>query len=123
MRQRTSEWKVRIAHWMETLKQDMYLPLGRIDVEDFTTMDYLTPDEAAARAWAQELGAQAASLDEILSDKTIEGVLVCCATNEHDDIIVRACDSGKAVFTEKVLSLTNEGAVIYWHVKRKEVNL
>ena len=68
------------------------------------------PDEAAARAWAQELGAQAASLDGILSDETIEGVLVCCATNEHDDIIVRACDSGKAVFTEKVLSLTNEGA-------------
>lgn len=23
-----SEWKDRLAHWMRTLKQDLYLPLG-----------------------------------------------------------------------------------------------
>ena len=47
-----SEWGSRVAHWMETLKQDMYLPLGGIDVEAFTTMDYLTPEEASAREFA-----------------------------------------------------------------------
>lgn len=41
-----SEWKSRLRHWVETLKQDLYLPLGNIDVEAFMTMDHLTPDEA-----------------------------------------------------------------------------
>ena len=41
-----SEWRQRLAHWLETLKQDLYLPLGDIPVESFLTMDYLTPDEA-----------------------------------------------------------------------------
>ena len=41
-----SEWRQRLAHWMEALKQDLYLPLGDIPVEAFLTMDYLTPDEA-----------------------------------------------------------------------------
>ena len=42
-----SEWKARLRHWMETLRQDIYLPLGPIEVEAFLTMDHLTPDEAA----------------------------------------------------------------------------
>lgn len=41
-----SEWQRRLEHWLETLKQDLYLPLGNIDVEAFLTMDYLTPEEA-----------------------------------------------------------------------------
>ncbi|MBP3645585.1 MAG: alpha-mannosidase [Clostridia bacterium] len=41
-----SEWRQRLAHWLEALKQDLYLPLGDIPVESFLTMDYLTPDEA-----------------------------------------------------------------------------
>ena len=42
-----SEWQHRLAHWLETLKQDLYIPLGPIEVESFFTMDHLTPDEAA----------------------------------------------------------------------------
>ncbi len=42
-----SEWKGRLQHWIETLKQDLYLPLGPVEVESFTTMDHLTPAEAA----------------------------------------------------------------------------
>ena len=41
-----SEWQKRLDHWLDTLKKDLYLPLGSIDVEAFFTMDYLTPDEA-----------------------------------------------------------------------------
>jgi len=41
-----SEWRQRLNHWLETLKQDLYLPLGNIDVEAFLTMDYLTAEEA-----------------------------------------------------------------------------
>jgi alpha-mannosidase len=42
-----SEWKGRLRHWIETLKQDLYLPLGPIEVEAFTTMDPIAPAEAA----------------------------------------------------------------------------
>ena len=52
MKHPASEWKMRIAHWIETLKQDLYLPLGPIGIEAFETMDYLTPDEAAKGPFA-----------------------------------------------------------------------
>ena len=39
-----SEWQRRLEHWLKTLKDDLYLPMGNIDVEAFFTMDYLTPD-------------------------------------------------------------------------------
>lgn len=42
-----SEWKGRLKHWTETLRQDLYLPLGDISLEGFTTMAHITPDEAS----------------------------------------------------------------------------
>ena len=70
------------------------------------------PDEATAKAWAEKLGngCVSATVEDILSDKEIEGVVVCTATNEHPELIIRCCDAGKAVFTEKVLALRNEDA-------------
>ena len=41
-----SEWKDRLAHWIRTLKNDLYLPLGGIDVEAFLTREHLTPETA-----------------------------------------------------------------------------
>jgi len=70
------------------------------------------PDEQQAKAWAEALGCEAASLDDILSDPSIEGVVVCAATNEHGPLLVRACQSGKAVFTEKVLTLDSAEAEV-----------
>lgn len=68
------------------------------------------PDEANVKAWAEELGCEAASVADILNDVSIEGVIVCNATNEHGKLLVQACQSGKAVFTEKVLTLTSNEA-------------
>ena len=47
-----SEWQQRLQHWLNTLKKDLYLPLGPIEVESFLTMEELTPEEARARAFA-----------------------------------------------------------------------
>ncbi len=47
-----SEWQHRLRHWLETLKQDLYVPLGAIEVESFMTMDHLTPDEAGKQSFA-----------------------------------------------------------------------
>lgn len=41
-----SEWKGRIGHWKDVLLKDFYLPLGEIPLSGFTTMDFLTPEEA-----------------------------------------------------------------------------
>ncbi len=47
-----SEWQQRLRHWLETLKKDLYLPLGLIEVESFFTMDHLTPEDAARGSFA-----------------------------------------------------------------------
>ncbi len=47
-----SEWKGRLVHWKETLRQDLYLPLGEIPLEGFATMEHLTPGEAEAGPFA-----------------------------------------------------------------------
>ena len=47
-----SEWKSRLAHWILTLKKDLYLPLGEIAVEGFLTMEHLTPQQAMAGDFA-----------------------------------------------------------------------
>ncbi len=41
-----SEWKGRIKHWIRTLKDDFYEPLGEISWEAFRTMDQLSMEEA-----------------------------------------------------------------------------
>lgn len=41
-----SEWKDRIKHWIRTLKDDFYEPLGEISWEAFPTMDQLSYEEA-----------------------------------------------------------------------------
>lgn len=40
-----SEWKARIRHWIRTLKDDFYTPLGEIGWEAFPTMAHLRPEE------------------------------------------------------------------------------
>lgn len=43
----TSEWKQRLEHWLYTLRQDFYHPLGEIPVEGFCTMEQLSLEEAS----------------------------------------------------------------------------
>ena len=42
----SSEWKDRVEHWLRTLKDDLYTPLGSIDWECFTTKEYLSLEQA-----------------------------------------------------------------------------
>lgn len=46
MKYMRSEWQKRLEHWQNTLRQDFYQPLGKIEVEAFQTMDYLSIEEA-----------------------------------------------------------------------------
>lgn len=47
-----SEWQDRVKHWIRTLQDDLYEPLGEISWEAFQTMDYLTLEEALKGSFA-----------------------------------------------------------------------
>jgi 1,5-anhydro-D-fructose reductase (1,5-anhydro-D-mannitol-forming) len=69
------------------------------------------PDPASARQAASRLGtAVAPDLDELLARDDLAGVIVTAATADHHDVIGRALNAGKAVFTEKLLAPTVEEA-------------
>mgnify|MGYP000058453986 CR=1 FL=1 len=68
-------------------------------------------DPARGRKWADELGCLfVADYQAILDDPAIDGVAVCTPTNLHGEIMIRAANAGKHIYTEKVLALTNEEA-------------
>jgi predicted dehydrogenase len=46
--------------------------------------------------------------DELLRDKSIEGVVITSASSEHTKLILKAIEAGKKIFSEKVLALTTE---------------
>lgn len=46
-----SEWQGRIGHWLRTLKDDFYQPLGEIALEAYRTMEQLSFEEAQEKAF------------------------------------------------------------------------
>ncbi len=62
-------------------------------------------DAGAAKSLADLTGARISSVDAILADPAIGGVLICTPTDTHADLIERAVKAGKAVFCEKPVSL------------------
>ncbi|MBP1753983.1 MAG: hypothetical protein H6Q59_381 [Firmicutes bacterium] len=68
-------------------------------------------DENAERGrkYATQFGATFyENYDELLSDKSIDGVVITSATSEHPELILKAIEAGKKVFSEKVLALTTK---------------
>lgn len=63
-------------------------------------------DQDAARSVARDCGVDAASsMDEVLASDEVDAVAVCSATDTHVEVIRRSAEAGKAVFTEKPISL------------------
>lgn len=60
----------------------------------------------AAEALAAELGIPkvAADFDEILSDSSIQAVVICSATDTHAPFIIKAANAGKHIFCEKPIA-------------------
>lgn len=64
-------------------------------------------DAERGKAGAEQFGVEFTSdLDALLAREDIDGVVITTATNEHRDIMVKAAQAGKHVFTEKVLAPT-----------------
>ncbi|SHF75265.1 myo-inositol 2-dehydrogenase [Litoreibacter ascidiaceicola] len=63
---------------------------------------------AAADALAASLGAKVMSSDEMLTDPTIDAVVIGTPTTTHYDLIHQAAANGKAIFCEKPVDLSVE---------------
>lgn len=69
------------------------------------------PDAARAKRRADEVGASAVGdLKQVLSDPTIDGLVVCSETDLHEQIVIPAAASKKPIFVEKPLGMTARDA-------------
>ncbi len=59
----------------------------------------------AAASLAAATGAKIATADAILTDTSIDAILICTPTDTHADLIEAAVSAGKAVFCEKPVDL------------------
>jgi predicted dehydrogenase len=82
-------------------------------------------DPARGREKAEKYGVPFyASLDDLLSQRDIDAVVVDAPTNMHSEVMVKAAEAGKHIFTEKVLAATYaEVRDILAAVRRAKVKL
>jgi myo-inositol 2-dehydrogenase/D-chiro-inositol 1-dehydrogenase len=67
-------------------------------------------DAAAAKALADQYGAQVSSAEAAMADRNVGAVLIGSSTDTHADLITRAATAGKAIFCEKPVDLNVERA-------------
>jgi len=68
------------------------------------------PVAVSAQALAAQWSSCVSTLDEVLIDPAINGVIIASSTDTHLDYSVRAVQAGKAVFCEKPIDLDLERA-------------
>jgi myo-inositol 2-dehydrogenase / D-chiro-inositol 1-dehydrogenase len=69
------------------------------------------PMAQAAGELAQQTGAQVASIEAILADKSVDAVAICSSTTTHSDLITRSAKAGKHIFCEKPVDLSVPRAI------------
>ncbi|MEB2847458.1 inositol 2-dehydrogenase [Rhizobiales bacterium RZME27] len=67
-------------------------------------------NEDSARSLADAYGANVATSEDILSDASIDAVLIATSTDTHSDLMERAAAAGKAILCEKPVDLSLERA-------------
>jgi myo-inositol 2-dehydrogenase/D-chiro-inositol 1-dehydrogenase len=72
---------------------------------ELTLSHVVDPFAENADALAAETGAQVASLEAVLVDASVAGVIVASSTDTHLDYCLRAHAAGKAIFCEKPIDM------------------
>ena len=79
---------------------------GNVRSHDGLSLKFVVdPVAAAAEGLASRLGTQIATVDDVLADDSVDGVIIASSTDTHLDLSLRAIAAGKAVFCEKPLDL------------------
>jgi scyllo-inositol 2-dehydrogenase (NAD+) len=77
--------------------------------EDISIRLIWDEDEKRGKEWAEKLGVPFESdLQKVLSNSSLEAVIVNTPTNLHKDIIIASAKHKKHIFTEKVLALSTQ---------------
>lgn len=71
-------------------------------------LGFYEKDDFLAEAFQKEVDIPRFSSAEELLNSDAEGVIVCSATSDHTEDIIKIANAGKHIFTEKVLALTEE---------------
>ena len=97
-----SSWHV---HAKDYAKQIMELPQSEI-------VAVWDENKEAGIKWAKELNCKfIESYDALLEDDSIEGVVINSPTVMHTELIIKAANAKKHIFTEKVLALTVDDCI------------
>ncbi len=86
--------------------------IGRIHASNLAALSgvqlkyVFDPVPAAAADLAHQVGAEVASIEAVLADKSIDAVAICSSTDTHSDLITRAAAAGKHIFCEKPVDLS-----------------
>ena len=82
--------------------------LSRGDVEITAMWD---PDAECAKIKGEELGCAYTSDIDAFYAMDFDAVMVCAATNMHKDVLIKAANAKKHIFTEKVLTAAYSDAI------------
>ena len=91
--------------------------IGRIHASNLAALSgvqlkyVFDPVPAAAADLAQKHGAQVATIEAVLADKSVDAVAICSSTDTHSDLITRSAAAGKHIFCEKPVDLSVPRAV------------
>lgn len=80
-----------------------------IQARDDCTLAWVWDDDRArGEAFAQEFSCTySADYDALLAEKTLDAVIITSATCQHPELIKKAAEAKKHIFTEKVMALTS----------------
>lgn len=70
------------------------------------------PDENAGRKAAEKYSCDfVEDYDKLLAREDVDAIMVCTSTDMHKQVIIKAAQAGKHIFTEKVLCFTEKDAL------------
>ena len=75
-------------------------------IEHAEVLGFYERDDKLAEEFSEMFGFHRYSTAEELLSSDAEGVIVCSATSDHAEDMIRIANAGKHIFTEKVLALT-----------------
>ena len=76
-------------------------------LERAEVVGFYEKEDHLAGKFAQEFGIKRFNTPEQLLTSEAEGVIVCSASSDHGEDILKIAEAGKDIFTEKVLALTS----------------